>query len=137
VVPETLNAQICSTGFSVLRCPSTLNPRFLYYMLISPQVIAQFLSCMRGAHYPALKDNHVKSLRIPDLQLDLQNAIVDTLDALAEHIRAGVAGIEAFAQRLIAEAQLALPALLADVYGQSEAVKAGPVPSISAPAAAT
>jgi type I restriction enzyme M protein len=56
VVPLELDGEICSTGFAVLRCPSDLNPFFLYYMLISPSVIEQFLAVMRGAHYPALND---------------------------------------------------------------------------------
>jgi type I restriction enzyme M protein len=34
VVDEQLDNQICSTGFSVLRCPKGINPKFLYYMLI-------------------------------------------------------------------------------------------------------
>jgi len=121
VVDEQLDNQICSTGFSVLRCPKDINPKFLYYMLISPQVISQFYLCMRGAHYPALKDDHVRRLTIPELERRKQDDLVDKLDLLAERISSAVAGIEAYTQRLTAESQLALSALLADTYGNSTA----------------
>jgi type I restriction enzyme M protein len=118
VVDEQLDNQICSTGFSVLRCPKGINSKFLYYMLISPQVISQFYLCMRGAHYPALKDEHVRRLTIPELERRQQDDLVDKLDLLAERISSAVAGIEAYTQRLTAESQLALSALLADTYGK-------------------
>src|SRR5208282_6231673 len=99
-----LDGQICSTGFSVIRCGKNVNPKFLYYMLISPQVIAQFHKCMRGSHYPALKDDHVRNLLIPDLDRPTQDEIVEKLDELTEQVRASVVTIEAFAQRLDSEA---------------------------------
>lgn len=117
VVPEYLNNQICSTGFSVLRCPQTVNPMFLYYMLTSPQVIGQFHSCMRGAHYPALKDEHVQKLLIPELDREEQDRIVEKLDEFAEQIRGCVASLEAFSQRLTAEAKSVLSSVVSDVYG--------------------
>lgn len=80
VVPKELDGQVCSTGFSVLRCPSNLNPKYLYFMLISPQVINQYIDKMRGAHYPALKEYQVESIRIPDIPLDLQNKVIDAVD---------------------------------------------------------
>ena len=117
VVPETLDNQICSTRFSVLRCPDHVNPTFLYFMLISPQVVAQFHSCMRGSHYPALNDDHVRNLLIPDLSRDKQDEIVGKLENLIEQIEASVTRIEAFSQLLNGEANAALSSLLADAYG--------------------
>jgi type I restriction enzyme M protein len=117
VVPEALDNQICSTGFSVMRCKDNVNPKFLYYMLVSPQVVSQFYACMRGAHYPALNDDHVRKLLIPDLNRGEQDEIVEKLDALIDQIQASVTGIEAFSQRLNGEATAALAALLADAYG--------------------
>ena len=67
VIPAEFDNEICSTGFAVLRCPPTLHPTFLYYMLISPNVIAQYLQSMRGAHYPALNEKHVKAIVVPAL----------------------------------------------------------------------
>jgi hypothetical protein len=46
-----------------------------------------------------------------------QDEIVEKLDDLTEQIRGSVASIEAFAQRLEGEANAALSALIADVYG--------------------
>jgi type I restriction enzyme S subunit len=118
VVPSALHQQVCSTGFAVLRCPATVVPKFLYYMLISPQVIAQFHACMRGSHYPALKDDHVDSLLLPDLPVESQIEIVTKLDALSEEINERRSRIDAAVQRLTTEANTALPALLADVFGR-------------------
>jgi type I restriction enzyme S subunit len=117
VVAESLENQICSTGFAVLRCGSDINPKFLYYMLISPQVVQQFHSMMRGAHYPALKDDHVRDIRIPALERTEQDVLVERLDELLEKMNAAETQIEAFAQRLTGETRLSMSALLADVYG--------------------
>jgi type I restriction enzyme M protein len=121
VVPGALENQICSTGFAVLRCGSDINPKFLYYMLISPQVVQQFHSLMRGAHYPALKDDHVRDIRIPTLERTEQDVLVERLDELLEKMNAAETQIEAFAQRLTGETRLSMSALLADVYGSRSA----------------
>jgi type I restriction enzyme S subunit len=120
VVPETLDNQICSTGFSVLRCPDHVNPRFLYFRLISPQVVAQFHSCMRGSHYPALNDDHVRNLLIPDLSRDKQDEIVGKLENLIEQIEASVTRIEAFSQLLNGEANAALSSLMPMAHSQKK-----------------
>ncbi len=86
-------------------------------MLISPQALSQFHAFMRGAHYPALKDDHVRALRIPELTRIEQDELVGMLDSLSEQIGSAAAGIEAYAQRLVAESKLGLPSLLADAYG--------------------
>ena len=83
-------------------------------MLISPQVVAQFHSCMRGSHYPALNDDHLRNLLIPDLSRDKQDEIVGKLENLIEQIEASVTRIEAFSQLLNGEANAALSSLLAD-----------------------
>lgn len=123
VVTENLHNQICSTGFSVLRCNENINPKFLYYMLITPQVIYQYHSCMRGAHYPALKDLHVRNLLIPEISILEQEIIVNKLDRLTAQINAGVIEIDAFSRRLIAESNFAISALLADVYGKKKDIQ--------------
>jgi len=117
IVPADLDEAICSTGFSVLRCPPDLYPPFLYYMLISPKVIAQFINCMRGAHYPALNDDHVKGIKIPDIPLTQQMEIVQRLDAINETILPLRTAIEAFSQRIVSDFEALFPAILSDVYG--------------------
>lgn len=121
VVPEALNDQICSTGFAVLRCPNDINPKYLYYMLVSPQCLAQYHKVMRGAHYPALNDAHVRAIEIPCMSRDEQDAVVEELDRISEELISAASQIEAFAQRLAANAHAAIHAVLADIYGSQGA----------------
>lgn len=121
VVPESLNNQICSTGFAVLRCPNEINPKYLYYMLVAPQCLAQYHKVMRGAHYPALNDAHVRAIEIPYMSRGEQDTIVEELDRISEELKSAASQIEAFAQRLAADAHAAIHAVLADIYGAQEA----------------
>ncbi|WP_150109961.1 type I restriction-modification system subunit M/S [Crystallibacter crystallopoietes] len=76
VVTEEWNEAIASTGFAVLRPPVGVNPYYLLLMLMSPSIAQQSITVMKGAHYPALKLEHVKRLRIPYVPLEEQESIV-------------------------------------------------------------
>jgi len=121
VVPDWLDGQIASTGFSVLRCPKSVDPLFLYYCLISPQLIAQYLSCMRGAHYPALKDSNVTSLRIPAAPLSEQKAIAKRLGALERAMIPLSSEIFAYGNRILAESARAASVMIADAVAAMSA----------------
>lgn len=77
VIPQSLDNQICSTGFSVFVCPENIIPEFLLFMLMSPYVIQQCRNMMRGGHYPALKDENVKRILIPIPDRNKQFEIVN------------------------------------------------------------
>ena len=123
VVPAELDGEICSTGFAVLRCPDDLHPRYLYYMLISPRVISQFTACMRGAHYPALNDDHVQNIVIPYMPYDDQESVVECLDRIHEKLLPLRTSIEAFGQRIFGDLEALFPAILSDVYGEKKPAK--------------
>ncbi|EMY35750.1 hypothetical protein D477_002618 [Arthrobacter crystallopoietes BAB-32] len=53
-----------------------VNPYYLLLMLMSPSIAQQSITVMKGAHYPALKLEHVKRLRIPYVPLEEQESIV-------------------------------------------------------------
>ena len=116
VVPTELDNEICSTGFAVLRCPQELYPLFLYYMLISPGVINQCINFMRGAHYPALNDTHVKSIMIPDIPISEQIRVAHRLREMQEEIAPLNASIEAFIQQTISDTEGLFPSVISDVY---------------------
>lgn len=83
LVPSELDAQICSTGFCVLRAKRDVaEPRWLYYCARSDLVIEQVLAAMRGAAYPAVTDKDVRSAVIPVPPLEEQRRIVAYLDSV-------------------------------------------------------
>jgi type I restriction enzyme M protein len=87
VVTEEWDQAIASTGFAVLRPPGHLDPYYLLLMLMSPAVAQQGITVMKGAHYPALKVEHVKALKIPFVPLDEQIRIVADVLPRLEAVR--------------------------------------------------
>lgn len=63
VVPQTLDSQVASTGFCVLRPdPKLLVRDFLFYFSQTRNFINALCGKVRGAHYPAVSDSDVKSV---------------------------------------------------------------------------
>jgi type I restriction enzyme M protein len=124
VVPDYLDGQVCSTGFAVLRPNiSVLDPMFLYFMLISPQAIAQFMEMMRGAHYPALNDSHIRSIKIPDCPKEVQLKIVARLAELNDFIIPIRSSIEAHITQLLENLSSIFSSFLSEAYGIRENLK--------------
>lgn len=65
VVPEELHNQIASTGFSVVRPRSGVNPYYLQYALRLPSTMEQFRKWSTGSSYPAILDEDVAKTLIP------------------------------------------------------------------------
>lgn len=110
IVPQELDDEIASTGFSVLRAnPDVLEPRYLFYRTMSPDFVAALTSKVRGASYPAVSDRDVKRLKISVPSLSDQRRTVALLDE-ANHLR-----------RLRAEADTKiariLPAFFLNMFG--------------------
>lgn len=66
VVPDELDGAIASTGFTVLRPPREIDADYLLLALMAPGTVQQCMEVMKGAHYPAMKVDDVKGLRISD-----------------------------------------------------------------------
>jgi len=75
VVPPHLHNQICSTGFTVLRCKEDINPYFLHFILRSEATKEQFRKFSTGSSYPAILDSDVLKTRIPNASTDEQDNI--------------------------------------------------------------
>ncbi len=73
LIPPSLDNQICSTGFSILRCKSSLNPRFLFAFTRRNEFINTLTSQMKGASYPAVTHDDVLDVEIPLPPIELQN----------------------------------------------------------------
>jgi type I restriction enzyme S subunit len=80
LVPSTLNDQICSTGFCVLRSNGRVIPKYLYFFTRTPQFVNALVSKTKGASYPAVSVDDVKSIEIPIPPMDTQRKIVTLLE---------------------------------------------------------
>ena len=75
VVPDHLHDQICSTGFTVLRCKEGVNPYYLHYVLRLPSTLEQFRKFSTGSSYPAILDTDILKTVVPGASGDEQDAI--------------------------------------------------------------
>ena len=75
VVPVELHGQICSTGFTVLRCREGVNPFFLQYVLRLDSTLEQFRKFATGSSYPAILDSDVLRTQVPAASPKEQDAI--------------------------------------------------------------
>ena len=85
MIPQELHEQVCSTGFCVLRAnKQRLNPRFLYYFLLSEEVRQRVEALQTGATYPAINDGDLLRMAIPLPPLSEQGAITQILQTVQE-----------------------------------------------------
>jgi type I restriction enzyme S subunit len=80
-VPPTLDNQIASTGFAVLRPnPLLILSRYLFYRVLGPAFVDDMTAQAKGAGYPAVSDRVVGSHKLPLPPLPEQHRIVEILD---------------------------------------------------------
>jgi hypothetical protein len=85
VVPESLDNQICSTGFTVLRCKEGVDPYFLQFVLRLASTAEQFRKFSTGSSYPAILDGDVMKTLVPGGTSEERNFIArSTVAALEE-----------------------------------------------------
>jgi type I restriction enzyme S subunit len=79
-VPASLDGQVCSTGYFVMRpCPE-LDAQYLFYSLFTEQFMSGMESLQKGASYPAVTDAEVRSQQINYPAIQEQRRIVTLLD---------------------------------------------------------
>lgn len=82
LVDSALDNQICSTGFCVLRTSTKLDAEFLYYWLLTDEVVEHAAKIEKGVSYPAIRDSDVKAIRMPYPPLAEQRQIAAVLSAV-------------------------------------------------------
>ena len=87
IIDKSLDGQICSTGFCVLRpTPAAIMSSWLYYALSNQSFYNYIEPLQKGASYPAVTDNQVKSYKIPVPPLSDQRHIVSYLDVFKSKV---------------------------------------------------
>lgn len=87
-VTPPAEANIASTGITVLRPNGRLNSRFLFHYVTSDAFIEAVTPHQTGSNYPATSDRVVRSMMIPLPPLDEQQRIAARLDDLLERVAA-------------------------------------------------
>ncbi|MBC8419363.1 MAG: restriction endonuclease subunit S [Desulfobacterales bacterium] len=86
LVPHSLDGAIASTGFDILRSVE-VEPKWLYLHVRSGEFVEDMSALVKGALYPAIKSNDVRSYRIPIPPLNEQKRIVARIEELQAHSR--------------------------------------------------
>ena len=93
-VPDYLDGQIASTGFSVLRPCDAIDARYLFYSTLREEFIRPLNELQRGTSYPAVRNDDVLAQSIPIAPLNEQRRIVAKIEELFSKLDAGVAALE-------------------------------------------
>ncbi len=64
-IDKSLDNQICSTGFSVVRPKNGVDIDYLHYILRTDLAAKQFGKFASGSSYPAILDKHIKMTIVP------------------------------------------------------------------------
>jgi type I restriction enzyme S subunit len=88
-VPVSLDGQIASTGFAVLRAnPNAILPGFIWAIVGSNRFVDFLMDRATGSSYPAVRPDDVASFRLSLPSLEVQRQIVGIVSSLDDVIRA-------------------------------------------------
>jgi type I restriction enzyme S subunit len=88
-VPDHLDGQIASTGFSVLRAADGVVPAYLFFKVISRDFVSALTGEQYGVSYPAVKEEQVRSQPFELPPTAEQHRIVAKIEALFSELDAG------------------------------------------------
>ena len=110
-VDAKYDREIASTGFSVLRGATGIEPKYLFYKAISHGFVSALTGEQYGVSYPAVKNEQVKAQPIELAPTNEQRRIVEKIEALfdkidegVENLRAAKAAIDLYRQSLLKSA---------------------------------
>ena len=83
IVPSSLNGEVCSTGFCVIRAnTSETTTEWIYHNVLTPQFLTKIKVKMKGATYPAVSDKDVMNVTIAKPMLEEQKRISEILSTV-------------------------------------------------------
>jgi type I restriction enzyme S subunit len=84
-VPATLDGEVCSTAFCIIRCDAKrVDPEYIFQSVTRDEFISNVSSLQNGSNYPAVTDKDIFSQYIPLPSLPEQHriaAVLSTVDA--------------------------------------------------------
>lgn len=84
VIPASLNDQVCSTGYCVLRLKDvSIDVRFAFHCLTTDKFKAYLENNQTEGNYPAISDKKIREFHIPVPPIEVQREVVRILDAFA------------------------------------------------------
>ena len=81
-IDETISDSIASTGFYVCTPTRNINPRYLYYLMISPYTVEGLNQYMKGDNSPSIRKDDIEGYPYPIPPLPEQQRIVDSIESL-------------------------------------------------------
>ena len=81
-IDESMADSIASTGFYVCSPVHSVNPRYSYYMMVSPYVIDGLNAFMKGDNSPSIRKDDLENYPFPLPPLAEQQRIVDRIERL-------------------------------------------------------
>ncbi len=99
LVREGTPAQLCSTGFTVLRSSAALEPEYLLRWVLSDAFVNALTPAQTGTHYPATSDAVVRArpIRLPPIAE--QRRIAVELEKIFHRLGSAGGGVSAASQR--------------------------------------
>lgn len=88
------DAQIASTGFTVLRPSTAIIEKYIFYFVQWDSFIEKLSKLQRGSSYPAVRDEDVFAQEIPVPPFNEQKRIVAKIEELFSNLDAGVKALE-------------------------------------------
>ena len=107
-VPDSLDGEIASTGFAVLRPANGVEPGYLFYKALSQDLVAALTGEQYGVSYPAVKDEQVRAQPIELPPKNEQRRIVAKIEQLFSELDKGVESLTAAREQLKAYRQSVL-----------------------------
>jgi type I restriction enzyme S subunit len=111
LVPESLDGQVASTAFCVLRATPLVLPQYLYFFVRSRLFVNRLCKLVAGALYPAVSDAQVLDQQLPLPDLQQQRRVVDLLSCAQSVVR--------LRRDIQKNTALMIPALFNDVFGSA------------------
>jgi len=100
LVPDSLDGQIASTGFCVIRAKKELNQKFVFYYSLSHQFVEPLNELQRGTSYPAIRDSDVFGQPFPLCATAEQYRIVEKIEELFSDLDKGIESLKTTQQQL-------------------------------------
>ncbi len=92
------NKLVASSGFCVLRSNTTINNRYIFYIVRGKKFTNYLLARVQGANYPAVREDDIKGYILPVPPLSEQQRIVSELDLLSSIIEKKKAQLKEYDQ---------------------------------------